>query len=316
MSLVRARIVGSVAIVLTMWATGLVRAAPAAPWLAQFPDDTTVLAVTDVKAMRASPLFAPLKKAVLDLAPQLAIPFSAAKLNLWTVVDRTALFVAGDAGGSHVRVAGFVVEGNFPSTFPTDQASAISRSTSAKVDVRMHGTISYLVVDDIAYVRVGRRVYVGNVATADELIAIAAGEPMSDGAKPAAKSPRAQKLRDAVAGTDSHAQSWAVAAGPTITGYATVAASHAVAWIGFALSLHKTADATITLRLADPQAAAETGAAWAAALPSATSKATSVGLADALARVTYITDGARLSISVRLVATELATLLQLGRHSP
>ena len=301
---------------LAMLASGPADAAPAAPWLAQFPDDTTVFAVTDVKAMRGSSLFAPLKKAVLDLAPQLAIPFTAAKLNLWNVVDRTALFVAGDAGGGHVRVAGFVLEGSFPANFPTDEASAIRTTTAAKADVRTHGATAYLVVDDFAFVRAGRRIYVGNLATVDELIAIAAGEPMTGGATPAAKSPRAQKLRAAATAIERHGQAWAVAVGPTLTGYATVAAGRAVTSIGFALSLHKTADATVALQFADPQAATASASALAASLPAATSNAATVGLSAALATVTYITEGARLSISVRLLASELDAVAHMGRPSP
>lgn len=274
--------------------------------LKQVPESTQILMAFDVAEARDSALVVTNYKKLLDSTPDVAAKLAQFGIDPIKDID-TLLF----AGGGVTEMAEmkdatqmvFIVEGRIPRT--TVDAVAVTKSK--------HRNIEILSKDDTEAAFIGQRLFFTKKGGMADAIDVALGKGKI---KNAAKSPKAKKLRDAVATTNTKSDVWMVVLIPDKDKTTMTQSGLSVDSMTVAVKLAANLDAIVRLNAASDAEAAKGVSMLQTVLPMLTQAMGTVGLNQAAKTVTLTQDKAAMQMVGTLSAAELNTLIAMASGAP
>lgn len=274
--------------------------------LKQVPETTQVLMAFDVSEARDSALVLTNFKKLLESTPDVAAKL--AQFGIDPIKDIDTLLFAG--GGvtemSEMQAATqmvFIIEGRIPRT--SVDAAAVTRSK--------HRNIEILSKDDTEAAFIGQRLFLTKKGGMADAIDVALGKGK---VKNAAKSPKAKKLRDAIATTNTKSDAWMVVMIPDKDKTSMIQSGLAVDSMTVSVKLATKLDAIVRLNAPSEAEAAKGMSMLQAVLPMLSQAMGTIGLSEAAKTLTLTQDKAAMQVTGTLTQAELATLIVMASGAP
>ena len=286
--------------------SGIAVAGNGADLLKSIPETTQIVMVFDVAEARDSSLVESNFKKLLDSTPDAAAKLAQFGIDPMKDID-TLMFAGGGvtelAQMKEVSQMVFIVEGRLPKKMV--DAAAVSRTKYRGIEV--------LSREDTDAAFVGKRLYFTKKGMMSAAIDVALGKGKI---KSAAQSPKATKLRAAIASTNTKSDVWMVIVVPDKDRATMSQSGLAVDSMSVAVKLAADLAAVVRLHAASETSAATAVTLFKSFLPTLKSSMGSIGLQQAASTVTLSQDKAAVQATGTLSAGELSSLIAMAQGAP